>query len=248
MALSKLHFMARRYTTEEFVAKATLVHGGRYTYEKVLYRNKLSQIIVTCPNHGDYKVSATIHIQGYMGRCCSSEAKKGIRTRKDTFEYLARKNAKNNNQMFFNGSICRICKNTKRYSCNNSCVECSIVSRQKSNAKHNSVRHKRIYQANIYRDNVDIQNELKLIYLSVRKMEKSFKEKLHIDHIIPIKAKNACGLHVPWNLMVTTATYNQSKQAKISLDIPMCLKRNSVIIHQSALPWNLKKENHVNIL
>jgi hypothetical protein len=240
--------MNKKLTTEKFIANAVKVHGSRFNYDKVVYQGKLSSIVVTCSEHGDYQVSPTVHLQGRNPRCCMYASRKGVKRPDNSPERIAQEAAKKNGDMYYLGTPCYRCKNTKRYTCNRACAFCSITSRQKSNAKHNSVRHKRIYQANIYRDNVDIQNELKLIYLSVRKMEKSFKEKLHIDHIIPIKAKNACGLHVPWNLMVTTATYNQSKQAKISLDIPMCLKRNSVIIHQSALPWNLKKENHVNIL
>lgn len=233
--------MVKRLTTEEFVAKAVKVHGGRYTYEKAVYIVKTSQVVVTCPNHGDYMVSPTIHLQGHIGRCCANEAKKGVRTRKDTPQYIERKKAINQGAMFFNGASCSICGKNKRYSCNNSCATCAVESRRKSNAKNNGVRHRRIKKANIYRNDVVVQNQIKAIYACVQNMSKTFKTKLHVDHIVPLNAKIACGLHVPWNLMVTTAKYNLSKQSKID-DVPLVSSSNAVVIHQSALPWNLKKE------
>ena len=57
-------------------------------------------------------------------------------------------------------------------------------------------------------------NEIKQIYKEAKELEKIFPWKQHVDHIVPLKNKDVCGLHVPWNLQILKAEVNLSKGNK----------------------------------
>lgn len=61
--------------------------------------------------------------------------------------------------------------------------------------------------------------EIRQLYQIAITMSKTTGERYVVDHIVPLQGEDVCGLHVPWNLRVTTQEENLKKSNKV-LDIP----------------------------
>jgi hypothetical protein len=173
--------VVKRVTTEEFVAKAHKVHGGAYSYDKAVYETNKSVVTVTCPKHGDYNVTAVVHLLGFKCRKCSNEGKRGKRFKPLVPGSIARQEARSQGKMFYYGTACRKCNETFRYVSNNACHKCSREARVISNAKNIPIRLSRVAQANICKSDEKIQQHIRDIYSCTKKMAKQFKVNLHVD-------------------------------------------------------------------
>ena len=63
---SKKH-STKKLTTSEFIARAKTIHGDRYSYLKVVYKNFKTNVIITCREHGDFLQYPESHL---IGRGC----------------------------------------------------------------------------------------------------------------------------------------------------------------------------------
>ena len=59
------------FSTEDFIEKARSVHGDKYDYSKVEYRNNRNKITIICPIHGEFEQTPYSHLEGHGCFPCS---------------------------------------------------------------------------------------------------------------------------------------------------------------------------------
>jgi len=73
---------------------------------------------------------------------------------------------------------------------------------------HQAIRSRSVKQASMGHR---FSKEMKAISAKCRAITKRTGEMHHVDHIVPIKGRNVCGLHVPWNTQIIPAYENLTK-------------------------------------
>ena len=56
------------------------------------------------------------------------------------------------------------------------------------------------------------------VYSKCRKVSRKTGVKHEVDHIVPLKGRHVCGLHVPWNLQIITKSENAKKGNRYNED------------------------------
>ena len=72
----------KKKTKEDFIAESKAIHGDKYDYSKVEYYNIISEVILICPEHGEFKVKPKNHLNG---QCCPNCTPKSMVNRQQSF-------------------------------------------------------------------------------------------------------------------------------------------------------------------
>lgn len=77
---------------EAFVEKAKKIHGEKYDYSLVQYVNGLEDVVIICPEHGEFKQKPQNHLDGCGCQKCGEKSRgKTLRWNKEKFIEEARK-------------------------------------------------------------------------------------------------------------------------------------------------------------
>ena len=67
--------MPGKLTTEEFIKRAKEIHGDKYDYSKVDYKNTKTKVTIICPTHGKFGQTPSLHLQGQGCPKCSNNVR-----------------------------------------------------------------------------------------------------------------------------------------------------------------------------
>ncbi len=132
----------KRLTNEEFINKAKKIHGNRYDYSNVFYKNAKTKVKIICKVHGEFLQIPDKHLYGHNCPLCNSKKKR------TTKEFIERARKVHGNKYDYsngvyknkNSKICIICpehgefwQNAHNHLSGNGCPKCSKRFRYKTN-------------------------------------------------------------------------------------------------------------------
>jgi len=103
--------------TEIFIEKAKVLHGNKYDYSKVDYKNAKTKVIIICAKHGEFEQQPGSHISNTQPRGCAECGKNSnknttekfiedaIKVHGETYDYSKVKYVKNTEDIII---ICKI--------------------------------------------------------------------------------------------------------------------------------------------
>ena len=103
-------------TTESFILRAREVHGQKYDYSKVVYKNAKTKVCIVCPEHGEFWQTPDGHLEGKGCRECGKLKYSKSRT-KSTDKFILQASRVHNNKYDYSeteykgarNKVCIIC-------------------------------------------------------------------------------------------------------------------------------------------
>jgi len=92
----KCHFASRLSTLDNFIAKANVIHHGKYTYPHQDYSGRSSKIVAVCPVHGEFTQGVKPHLSGQGCPECAYAAR-----RSNFQEFVAKADAVHNKKYVY---------------------------------------------------------------------------------------------------------------------------------------------------
>ena len=77
--------MSKRKTTEEFIQEARQVHGSKFDYSKVIYRDRKTKVCIICPTHGEFWQTPACHLRYGCKECSCNTVHDKQRFTTETF-------------------------------------------------------------------------------------------------------------------------------------------------------------------
>ena len=139
-------------------------------------------------------------------------------------QYFSIRNKKRKDGSFYKTtrSQCKRCRNVKNKQYRDSPEGKAIAKAHRAKpevkaykAERNRLKQGRAHEARPKWLTKDQAKEINDMYIHMRDCRAVTGEEYHVDHIVPLKGENICGLHVPWNLQVLPAYINERKSNKM---------------------------------
>lgn len=94
-------------SVEDFIARSTLMHGDRYDYSKVRYKNSQTKVEIVCPEHGSFFQLPVNHIAHGSGCPTCSSTRRGLKRRRSKEEFISQATTTHNNKYDYSKVVYR---------------------------------------------------------------------------------------------------------------------------------------------
>lgn len=212
----------KKIETEEFIARSITIHGDKYDYTFVDYKNNSTKVKIICPEHGAFEQVPNSHLRGIGCGFCSGNIKKTTERfvydakiiHKDKYDYSLVKyeNAKNKIKIICpeHGVFEQI---PNRHLNGDGCSKCSYIKlRNKSNlGLENFIKKSKLIHGDKYNySKVQYKNNRTKVTIICPVHDKF--EQVPNSHLNGIGCKKCSGEHLSKKMTKTTEKF--IKEAK----------------------------------